>query len=267
MSRDAWVVGNWSDNDDARERPETAGSLRCDPRCVVQPTDAVRRLMPAGAGAARAHRRCCPPPAPRRRVQHLDRHRATRGVSITADEPFYLVTTQSLLQDRNLDLRNQYRARSYEAFFDHPGGLWTQYAPLADGRELSPHNVGLSVLLLPGFAISGLVGAQVQLVLIAALTWALAYVLALRLTGARPWLVWLATALVALSATGYIYSSEVYPEIPAGLVLVGVLLLTIGPDRPSVRRVAAVVVLLSTLPWRGAKHAPLAALHLKDSLH
>ena len=32
-----------------------------------------------------------------------------------------------------------------------------------------------------------------------------------------------------LSATGYIYSSEVYPEIPAGLVLVGVLLLTIGP--------------------------------------
>ena len=65
---------------------------------------------------------------------------------------------------------------------------------------------------------------------------------------------------MALSATSYIYSSEVYPEIPAGLVLVGVLLLATGPERPSVRRVAALVVLLSTLPWLGAKCAPLAAL-------
>ena len=186
--------------------------------------------------------------------------RATRGASITADEPFYLMTTQSLLQDGDLDLRNQYRARSYEEFFDHPTGLWSQSVSLADGRVLSPHNVGLSVLLLPGFAIDGLVGAQVQLVLMAALTWALAYVLALRLTGARARLVWVATAVVALSATGYIYSSEVYPEIPAGLVLVSVLLLTIGPERPSVLRVVAVVVLLSALPWLGAKYAPLAAL-------
>ena len=128
--------------------------------------------------------------------------RATRDASITADEPFYLVTTQSLLQDGDLDLRNQYAARSYESFFDHPDGLWTQSVPLADGRVLSPHNVGLSVLLLPGFAVDGLVGAQVQLVLTAALTWALAFVLALRFTGARPWLVWLATVAVALSATG-----------------------------------------------------------------
>jgi hypothetical protein len=186
--------------------------------------------------------------------------RATRSASITADEPFYLITTQSLVQDRNLDLRNQYRTRSYEVFFDHREGLWSQSAPLADGRLLSPHNVGLSVLLLPGFAIDGLVGAQVQLVLLAALTWALAYVLALRLTGARPWLVWLATALAALSATAYIHSSEVYPELPAGLVIVTALLLATGSGQPSVRRVVAVVVLLTMLPWLGTKYAPLAAL-------
>lgn len=186
--------------------------------------------------------------------------RATRGASITADEPFYLMTTESLLRDGNLDLRNQFRTRAYEAFFDHPLGLWTQSVPLEDGRVLSPHNVGLSVLLLPGFAIDGLVGAQVQLVLMAALTWALAYVLALRLTGTRPWLAWGATALVALSATGYIYSSEVYPEIPAGLALVVTLLLVTGPERPSAMHVLALVVLLSTLPWLGAKYAPLAAL-------
>ena len=103
-------------------------------------------------------------------------------------------------------------------------------------------------------------GAQVQLVLTAALTWALAFVLALRLTGARPWLVWLATVAVAFSATGFIYSSEVYPEMPAGLVLVGALLLSTGGEQPGVGRVLLRVVLLSTLPWLGAKYAPLAAL-------
>ena len=126
--------------------------------------------------------------------------RASREASITGDEPFYLITTQSLLRDGDLDLRNQYATRSYESLFDHPDGLWTQSVPLADGRVLSPHNAGLSLLVLPGFAIDWLVGVQVQLVLIAALTWALAYVLALRLSGARPWLVWLATLAVALSA-------------------------------------------------------------------
>ena len=36
--------------------------------------------------------------------------RASRGASITGDEPFYLVTTQSLLQDGDLDLRSSTRA-------------------------------------------------------------------------------------------------------------------------------------------------------------
>ena len=88
--------------------------------------------------------------------------------------------------------------------------------------------------------------------LIAALTWALAYVLALRLSGARPWLVWLATLAVALSATAYIYSSEVYPEIPAGLALVGALLVVTGRERLS--------------PTRGA-HAARDALAPGDERH
>ena len=66
--------------------------------------------------------------------------RATRGASITGDEPFYLMTTQSLLTDLDLDLRNQYEARSYEEFFDHPDGLWRQSVFSDDGRLLSPHN-------------------------------------------------------------------------------------------------------------------------------
>ena len=186
--------------------------------------------------------------------------RASRGASITGDEPFYLITTQSLLQDGNLDLRNQYAARSYESFFDHPAGLWRQSVPLGDGRVLSPHNPGLALLLTPGLALGGLAGAQFQLVLIAALTWALAYALALRLTGAAPALAWLATLAVALTATAFIYSSEIYPEIPAALALVGALLAATRRERLSAWPVVAVVLLLTALPWLGAKYAPLALL-------
>ena len=50
--------------------------------------------------------------------------RATRGASITGDEPFYLLTTQSLLADGDFDLANQYETRSYESLFDHPDELW-----------------------------------------------------------------------------------------------------------------------------------------------
>ena len=111
--------------------------------------------------------------------------RATRGASTTGDEPFYLLTAQSLPADGDFDLRNQYETRSYESFFDHPDGLWQQSLPLPDGDLLSPHHPGLSILLIPGFALGGLVVAQVQFLLLAAAAMALAFVLADRLTGLR----------------------------------------------------------------------------------
>ena len=79
--------------------------------------------------------------------------------------------------DGDFDLRNQYKTRSYESFFDHPDGLWQQSVPLPDGDLLSPHNPDPSILLIPGFALGGLVGAQVQFLLLAAAAMALAFVL------------------------------------------------------------------------------------------
>ena len=42
--------------------------------------------------------------------------RATYGASITGDEPFYLLTTKSLISDQDLDLQNQYQNHDYEEF-------------------------------------------------------------------------------------------------------------------------------------------------------
>lgn len=185
--------------------------------------------------------------------------RASRGASITGDEPFYLLTTQSLFQDGDLDLRQQYQQRSYESFFDHPDGLWRQSAPLEDGTLLSPHNPGLPVLLLPGFAAAGLVGAQAQMLVMAALTFALTYVLVVGLTRESLWS-WVGTIAVALSATAFIYATEIYPEVPAALALVASLIILQGAQRPGVWRALTLAGCLTALMWLGVKYAPLAAL-------
>jgi hypothetical protein len=184
--------------------------------------------------------------------------RATRGASITGDEPFYLLTTQSLLQDGDLDLRQQYESESYRSFFDHPDGLWTQSVALPDGRLLSPHDPGLSVLLLPGFAIGGLRGAQIELMVIAALTFALAYVLVAADTGARI-LSWVVTLAVALTATAFVYSTEIYPEVPAALIVVAALLL-LSRSPHGTWSAFALVALLTALAWLGVKYLPLGGL-------
>ena len=185
--------------------------------------------------------------------------RATRGASITADEPFYLITTQSLLADLDLDLRNQYQTLSYEDFFDHDDELWVQSAPSEDGRLLSPHNPGLPVLVLPAFALGGLVGVQVQIMLIAAATMTLAFVLTDRLTGQRT-ASWLVTLGVGVGAVAFIHSTEVYPEFPAALALVLSLLVITARPRPGLSDAVWVAALLSAMCWLGVKYAPLALL-------
>ena len=183
--------------------------------------------------------------------------RATRGASITGDEPFYLITTQSLLADGDLDLRNQYETKSYQSFFDHPNDLWYQSVPNPDGQLLSPHNPGLSVLVIPGFALAGLRGVQVQLLLMAAATMALAFVLADRLTGCRV-ICWIVALGVGLTATGFIYSTEIYPEFPAALALLVALLVATQQNRPTLHDALYLAAVLTTMCWLGTKYAALA---------
>ena len=186
--------------------------------------------------------------------------RATRGASITGDEPYYLLTTQSLLSDGDFDLRNQYTAKSYKSFFDHPNDLWFQSVPRQDdGRLLSPHNPGLSFLVIPGFALAGLAGTQTQLLILAAATMALAFVLAAHLSG-QPMVSWIVALIVGLSATAFIYSTEIYPEFPAALTLVIALLLVTRRHKLGAVDGLLLAAALTVMCWLGVKYAPLALL-------
>ena len=197
--------------------------------------------------------------------------RATRTASITADEPFYLLTTQSLLSDGDINLNDEYADNEMRRFWDGTVPLWKQMVPTDDGRLLSPHDPGLSLLTLPAYAAAGLEGVQRFLALLWALAMGAACLLAVRL-GAPTWAALVASVAIGAGAPGVIYASQVYPEAPAALcVAVGLLAATASGDKNplsapvSVARTGgarAVVTagVVVALPWLGAKYVFLAAL-------
>lgn len=181
--------------------------------------------------------------------------RGAKTASVTGDEPFYLLTTQSLRSDGDLDLRDEYANHEERVFWDGTIPLWKQMTPAPDGRLLAPHEPGLSLLAVPAYAMGGLRGVQRFLVLVWAAALACAAVLARR-AGAPPWAACLAATVVGAGAPGVVYASQVYPEAAAALALaIGLLAVTDTRARPVVLALAMVA-----LAWLGVKYVPIGAV-------
>ncbi|MBW3670595.1 MAG: hypothetical protein KY432_02855, partial [Acidobacteria bacterium] len=80
-------------------------------------------------------------------------------VPIDGDEPYFLLVTESIVQDWDLDLANQYETLETSAtrrldLEPQPGDPVGEH-----GRIYSRHEPFLSVLLIPGYLIGGLYGA------------------------------------------------------------------------------------------------------------
>jgi hypothetical protein len=188
--------------------------------------------------------------------------RASRTAPITGDEPFYLLTTQSLVSDGDLDLRDEYRQREYERFWDSDVDLWTQMTPTGDGRLLSPHDPGLSLLVLPAYWVGGTAGVQRALVLLWAAAMACAVVVACRLR-VPAWAAVLGAVVVGAGPPGLVYASQIYPEGPAALgVGVGVVLATGRVWRRPWLEGAAMAATVAGMAWLGVKYVPVAAVVL-----
>lgn len=88
---------------------------------------------------------------------------------IDGDEPFYLLVTESMVHDRDLDLANQYRtlARSATGRTDLVPQLGDPTGPR--GEQYSRHEPFLPLLLIPGHGIGGLPGALAVIALFGAL--------------------------------------------------------------------------------------------------
>src|SRR5918999_3855255 len=168
------------------------------------------------------------------------------------DEPHYLLAAESLLDDGNVDVRDEYAAHDYEDFYPYD---LDRHGKETDGRLNEPHGVGFPLLILPAYAAGGTHGVELFLAAVAALAMAFAYRLALRVVP-DPWALGAALA-VGLSPPFVAYGSAVYPELAAGTALAGAALLALRL-REEISRPAAAgcFLLLGLLPWLGTKFVP-----------
>jgi hypothetical protein len=174
------------------------------------------------------------------------------------DEPHYLVMTQSLLSDGDLDLRDEFARREYSGFF--AGTLEPHTSPRSPAGRIYPiHAPGLAVLLLPAYALGGYVGARLFMSALAALTAVLVHRL-VRDASIHPAAATAAWAIVAFTPPLAFYAVALYPEVPAALATAALLLL--ARREPGWGGAILSALVASALPWLHPRLLPLAGLGL-----
>jgi hypothetical protein len=188
--------------------------------------------------------------------------RAIRDLIPGGDEPHYLIITQSLLRDGDLQIENNHTRGDYKSYF--AGDLRPDFLHRGRGEVIySIHAPGLPALVLPAFAVAGYPGVVVFLAMLAALgTWML-WRAAYRLTG-RADAAWFAWASVALSTPYFFHAFTVYPDAVAGVVLalVAFTLVRFATDARTSNaapwRWALVGLAIGSLPWLHSRYAVIA---------
>ena len=181
--------------------------------------------------------------------------RATRGAQTTADEPQYLLSAISIAEDGDLDIADELADERWREF--HAAQLPVQTRVLPDGRQVSPHDPLLPLLLALPVAVGGWFGAKLAMAVVAGLLAAALAWVAIRRFAIDPRTALPVVAIFGVSAPLAMYGTQLYPEMPAALaVTAGIGALTGRLQRRGCWLLATVVV---ALPWLAVKYAPLAA--------
>ncbi len=181
--------------------------------------------------------------------------RSTYGGRAAVDEPQYLLTALSLGEDRDLSIADELAAERWRDF--HTSRLPVQTEVLAGGRQVSPHDPLLPLLLAVPMTVGGFVLAKLTLCVLSGLLAALTLWVAVRRTGAPVVLSGVVVGFFATTAPLAVYGQQVYPELPAALaVMAAVAALTGELSRRALSVTAAAVVVL---PWLSIKYVPVAA--------
>lgn len=183
--------------------------------------------------------------------------RSTYNAQVTADEPQYLITALSLAEDFDLDISDELEDGRFRDF--HDVNLNPQTIALDDdGLKISPHDPLLPLLLAIPMKVGGWQLAKAALALIAGVTAAASFWLAVRRFNVG--VLTAAGVVIALFCASPLssYGSQVYPAMPAALcVVLGVA----GVTSASSNSWSWIAVLMMVcLPWLGIKYVPLAAV-------
>lgn len=176
------------------------------------------------------------------------------------DEPHYLMITQSILKDGDIDIQNNHDNKDWASFIG--GDLRPDLRVRGlHGEAYSIHAPGVSALVAPVFQFFGYKGARFVLVLITAIGAMLTWRVCWRVTdsAAAAWCGW---AAIVLTPTFALQSFMVFPDAPGFLVVAAATLLLVRfsrGDLPGTVPVFLTGIALASLPWLHTRFAVLAA--------
>jgi hypothetical protein len=133
---------------------------------------------------------------------------------IDGDEPYYLLMTESLVRDHDLDLTNQYRDLAHSDV-GRPDLLPQPGDPRGPhGEQYSRHEPFLPILMTPGYAVAGLPGALAVIALFGALL-ARSTIRFLEDEGIGDATTRMLFPLIAFGPPIVFYTTRIWPEVPA----------------------------------------------------
>ncbi|MGB7295113.1 MAG: hypothetical protein WBC70_05935 [Candidatus Aminicenantales bacterium] len=187
------------------------------------------------------------------------------GTSFSGDEPFYLLTTHSLLRDGDINVANNYAQQDYFHFYskkDHPRlrlGIYGRQGKKGEGTIYPINLPGTSVLMLPFYWLSQLFsGKWLTFFLKTSLSlWASLLGLQIYLYARETWEkerlslgLW---TLYSFSAPVLFYAVHLYPEIPIAFFAIFIFRKVGGRTHLSFRQLLLCGFLLGLFPWFGLK--------------
>ena len=189
-----------------------------------------------------------------------------RGVKLVGDEPHYLAISQSIVQDGDLNVFNQYYRNRFRDFIDVE--KLPAHGTFGKGEKkiYSYHLPGLAFTLAP-FLLPKLPIAVLYVLirsyvgLFAAGLAVLVYFFSLRLFG-RPNIAFFVCSVYTLSVPVFFYSFHIFPEIQATLLLLAALYLLLFPGDQGSRNTLLAGLLLGLLFFWGVKYALFVYLYV-----
>jgi hypothetical protein len=176
----------------------------------------------------------------------------------TGDEPHYFILASSIVNDRDVDLSNNYEDDIIRHYYFSPEIVPHAIDVRGNGTWMSIHYIGLSLLMSPIVYLGGAVQAvRLELILISAVLAHQIFRLLEDTRIAERALIWPVWASIALCMPLLTYSNQVFPEIPAALLTVYGARVVFARE-PSTQSFWLAGGAAAVLPWMHVRYLPVA---------